>query len=673
MMRRSTAVLLLLVVGLVAGADHEDVHEHGEEGHDDHAHGEGPFEWAGAFELGAGLNTLTLSKMGGKYAADRMLVSVHRLGTETLDHFLGSAGETFEHAKEHMSEEEMLECTTSGLDLGTKSCPMTLSQGGVMELAGLEPAPEEDHAHEGEEGHEDHEEEGHEDHEEEDHDHEGEDHDHEGEDHDDHDEDQATGSRREDHEEGEEDHEEEGHSTSKVYVLEMDQDSPMTLFKMDVAEPGTYVIIAEHAMSEFEGDVHYLKGPDGSDIEAAEEFPAKAECTGDGRLNMSQVWGYSIAGSLIGASMSLSGCLLLLCFTRGDTLTNTVYFSLLNAFAAGVLIGLVFVHLLPEAVALNGSFDWVVSVCLVAGLFLGLLTEHILHLLGFEHQHSGHTHARAPIADSGKQEMVGRQAPAFQPPAKVPSPPPPHMVGVPGYNFGAPYPFPQMAFGGVPVPVPPSHPDPGSRAVAVSGGFFGTPGDSLDAAKAPADIEGAALLGAKVDYGTAINVFVGDFFHNLFDGVAIGTAFMSCGALGWVVTASVVAHELPQEISDFFILLRAGLSVPHALLSNVGSSASSVLGVIIVILIQQGGADGAVVGRDIGRMLSFSAGILLYVAFGLLGDIPRTVSTKASAASWFVLCLGVVVNGVLLLWHVHCEECGAVGGGHEGGHDGHGH
>mmetsp|Transcript_1304 Transcript_1304/g.3163 ORF Transcript_1304/g.3163 Transcript_1304/m.3163 type:complete len:669 (-) Transcript_1304:121-2127(-) len=665
---RRVAFLLLLVLGLVAGADHEDAHGHGEEDHDGHGHGEGPFEWAGAFEMGVGLNTLTLSKVGGKYAADRMLVTVHRLGKAgKLQDSLEPAAETFEHAMEHMSEEDSLACGTSGLEWGTKNCPMSLSQGGVMELAGLEPASEEGHGHEGgEEGHEDHEEDGHEDHEEDGHDH--------------HEDDSATGARREDHE----DHEEEGHSTSKVYVLEMDQDSPMTLFKMDVAEAGLYAIVAEHAMSEFDGDVHYLKGPDGGDVVAVEEFPAKAECTGDGKLNISQVWGYSIAGSIIGAAMSLSGALFLLCFAKRDNFgASLAHFNILNAFAAGVLIGLVFVHLLPEAVALNGSFDWVVSVCLVAGLFLGLLTEHLLHLLGFEHKHSGHSRALAPGADPAKEELLAsREAGTLRREAPVQMPP--HGLGVPGYNFagpGVPYPVPQMGFGGYDTvsshlgfPTAPVPPTSHTRNVAVSGGAFGTSAEPHRPADAKTlDVEGSAHSLTQIDYGTAINVFVGDFFHNLFDGVAIGTAFLSCGALGWVVTASVVAHELPQEISDFFILLRAGLSVPHALLSNVGSSASSVLGVIIVILIQQGGADGAVVGRDIGRMLSFSAGILLYVAFGLLGDIPRTVSTKASAASWFVLCLGVVVNGVLLLWHVHCEECGAVGGGHEGGHDGHGH
>lgn len=48
--------------------------------------------------------------------------------------------------------------------------------------------------------------------------------------------------------------------------------------------------------------------------------------------------------------------------------------------------------------------------------------------------------------------------------------------------------------------------------------------------------------------------------------------------LGWVVSASVIVHELPQEISDFTVLVQAGLPVSHALIANFSSSLSSLIG-----------------------------------------------------------------------------------------------
>jgi hypothetical protein len=49
--------------------------------------------------------------------------------------------------------------------------------------------------------------------------------------------------------------------------------------------------------------------------------------------------------------------------------------------------------------------------------------------------------------------------------------------------------------------------------------------------------------------------------------------------LGWLVSASIVAHELPQELADFGILVQAGLPVWQALLCNFFSSCSCFIGV----------------------------------------------------------------------------------------------
>jgi len=165
-----------------------------------------------------------------------------------------------------------------------------------------------------------------------------------------------------------------------------------------------------------------------------------------------------------------------------------------------------------------------------------------------------------------------------------------------------------------------------------------------------------------------LNILVGDVFHNLFDGIAIGSAFRACGALGWVVSASVIVHELPQEISDFSILVKSGLPIPWALVANFCSSLSSILGVIIALVIGDT-ADAAGINNSLGLMLGFSAGILLYISVGLLSEVARCRSRVNSIGAWLVLIVGVIIIGVLKLWHVHCESCGAAGAGDHAGHD----
>ena len=64
-------------------------------------------------------------------------------------------------------------------------------------------------------------------------------------------------------------------------------------------------------------------------------------------------------------------------------------------------------------------------------------------------------------------------------------------------------------------------------------------------------------------------ILVGDGIHNFADGVMIAAAFIADPALGWLTTAAIAAHEIPQEIGDFIILINAGYARGRALLYNV--------------------------------------------------------------------------------------------------------
>jgi zinc and cadmium transporter len=76
-------------------------------------------------------------------------------------------------------------------------------------------------------------------------------------------------------------------------------------------------------------------------------------------------------------------------------------------------------------------------------------------------------------------------------------------------------------------------------------------------------------------------ILVGDSIHNFADGVLIAAAFLADIRLGWLTTFAIAAHEIPQEIGDFIILLNAGFSKRKALFFNALASLASVAGGVI--------------------------------------------------------------------------------------------
>ena len=74
------------------------------------------------------------------------------------------------------------------------------------------------------------------------------------------------------------------------------------------------------------------------------------------------------------------------------------------------------------------------------------------------------------------------------------------------------------------------------------------------------------------------SVLLGDGLHNFCDGVIIAGAFLIDPALGVVTALAVAAHEIPQEVGDYIVLINAGFSRARALLYNALSGAAAVLG-----------------------------------------------------------------------------------------------
>jgi zinc and cadmium transporter len=77
------------------------------------------------------------------------------------------------------------------------------------------------------------------------------------------------------------------------------------------------------------------------------------------------------------------------------------------------------------------------------------------------------------------------------------------------------------------------------------------------------------------------SVLLGDSIHNFCDGVIIAAAFLTDTALGMATSLAIIAHEIPQEVGDYIVLLNAGLSRARALAYNALSGLAAVAGGLV--------------------------------------------------------------------------------------------
>lgn len=142
-------------------------------------------------------------------------------------------------------------------------------------------------------------------------------------------------------------------------------------------------------------------------------------------------------------------------------------------------------------------------------------------------------------------------------------------------------------------------------------------------------------------------ILLGDGLHNFVDGVLIAAAFLVDPALGWTTTVAILAHELPQEIGDFMVLLSAGVSRIRALLLNALSGAAMVAG----------GVTGYLALEDaqasVPYVLVIAAASFIYIAVAdLVPELHRRRRPSDAAAQLVLLLLGVAtVYGVGLFAH----------------------
>lgn len=134
-------------------------------------------------------------------------------------------------------------------------------------------------------------------------------------------------------------------------------------------------------------------------------------------------------------------------------------------------------------------------------------------------------------------------------------------------------------------------------------------------------------------------IITGDMVHNALDGIAIAAAFLISIPTGIVTTIAVAAHEIPQEIGDFGLLLNKGMSRRKVLSVNIITALATTGAALLTFSL------GSASKLPLGAIIGVSAGFLLYIA---ASDIIPEIHEKASNKRLFemqplLLLLGVVV------------------------------
>jgi zinc transporter ZupT len=402
-----------------------------------------------------------------------------------------------------------------------------------------------------------------------------------------------------------------------MYTLTFDSDSWMTIFSMKFSSTGYYAFYCEHDLDEFHNDMmpSYLTNSHGDALMFDWISTTAAEEETDKK------WGDVIGATVVVWIVTLTGLLVVALPSHLGILPTEVLGkegfgpTMLRYFAAGVLLSVATSlilfessHLIAEGYAEEVDTLWRWSVMIL----LGFITSPVCHiiLLAFVVLNGG-----------------------------------PHKTALPTAEEEA---------------------ESGSTTLAIEMTATEAKTKNEEDRKNAVGAGEIQLLNAR-NVSIVSGLIFGDFFHNFADGIFIGAAFKLCDTtLAWTITWATVAHELPQEISDFTVLVNeCGYSTLEAILYNVLSGMSVILGGIAITA-----AD--IDNYAVGMLLAYGGGAIVYVACTEL--FPRGEETDLEkdphafskrVCGVFAFFLGCIVVGLVLLDHEHCSG-ESSGDAHEG-------
>ena len=294
-----------------------------------------------------------------------------------------------------------------------------------------------------------------------------------------------------------------------------------------------------------------------------------------------------ILSSLIGGVLSVAGAGVVALNAR------TAAIPMLISYAIGAMLGAVFLEIMPEAITAALKIGSSVQQMTATVLFGILLFFALEKLVIWRHCHGDHceVHAVHTAEDCPENTLTSKtvaQTPALETPVL------------------------------------------NTKYKAVSAG-----------------VQNARMLNTSHSHShvhdggrSGMMIMIGDTFHNFVDGILIASAFMVDIKVGIVTSIAIIAHEIPQEVGDFLILLHSGYSKKQAFAFNLISSFATVVGGTAAYFALSH------VQSWVPSILAIAAASMLYVAVAdLIPSLHKRTELRASISQ-----LSLIVCGVASIW-----------------------
>jgi zinc and cadmium transporter len=288
-----------------------------------------------------------------------------------------------------------------------------------------------------------------------------------------------------------------------------------------------------------------------------------------------------VLSSLLGGALSVAGAGLVALNVKKTAV------PMLISFAIGAMLGAVFLEILPEAIEHASSVQTITGTVLIGILLFFSLEKLVI----WRHCHGDHCEVHAVHTAEECPENMPVQNPVIEVPALQ------------------------------------------AKYRAASG-----------------DLQNARAVKSAHSHDHAhersgMMIMIGDTFHNFVDGILIASAFMVDVKVGIVTALAIIAHEIPQEVGDFLILLHSGYSKQKALLFNLGSSLATLVGGVLAYYFLQQATS------TIPYILALAAASMLYVAVAdLIPSLHKRTELRASISQLSLIGLGVTTVWLIGIW-----------------------
>ena len=287
-----------------------------------------------------------------------------------------------------------------------------------------------------------------------------------------------------------------------------------------------------------------------------------------------------VLSSLLGGLLSVAGAAMVALNVKKSAV------PMLISFAIGAMLGAVFLEILPEAIEAGSNVQAITGTVLFGILLFFALEKLVI----WRHCHGDHCEVHAVHTEANCPENSPAENKYIETPALV-------------------------------------QPVPQTKYRAVSGGIQAS--SMLKTAHSHDHSERSGMM-----------IMIGDTFHNFVDGILIASAFMVDVKVGIVTSIAIIAHEIPQEVGDFLILLHSGYSKKQAFAFNLVSSFATLVGGVAAYFALQ------TLQAWVPYILSLAAASLLYVSVAdLIPSLHKRTELHASISQ-----LSLILCGVASIW-----------------------